>query len=116
MKPEELAGLLQALKPALSNRKKAEQLLKKYWRDRQAIIWTIEQVHRAANERERVLTNAEARELLLELIKHYNPQYGIKWQDLLELIDQSVLGRKMTKHELKSFVEQDRVCIQRRTT
>jgi hypothetical protein len=107
MKPNEIAGMLKALKPALRSHRKAEKILEEYWRDRQAIIWTVEQVHRAANERERVLTNAEARELLHEFIRHHNPQYGLKWGDLLEIIDQSVLGRRMTKKELKAFVDLD---------
>jgi hypothetical protein len=115
MNEVERSELLDAFRPALKSYRRAEKVLDKYWRDRQAIIWTIEQVHRAANERERVLTNAEARELLREFIRHHNPQYGIKWQDLLEIIEQSVLGRKMTKRELTEFVEEDRICIQRRT-
>jgi hypothetical protein len=111
MKPEEIAGMLKALKRALSSQRKAEQILKRYWRDKQAIIWTVEQVHRAANERECVFTDAEAREVLFELTQHHNPQYGIKWQDLLELIDQSVAGRKMTKKELKMFVAEDTIAV-----
>ena len=113
MKPEEISGMLKALKPALRSQSKAEQILKKYWRDQVAIVWTIEQVHRAANERERVLTDAEARELLHEFIRHHNPQYGIKWWDLLEVIDQSVLGRSMTKKELKTFVDDDELTVDR---
>lgn len=108
--------MLKDLKPVLSSQRKAELILSKYWQNKSAIIWTIEQVHRAANERERVLTNAEARELLNEFVRNHNPQYGVKWQDLLELIDQSVAGKKMTRQELKEFVEQDRICVRRRKT
>lgn len=114
MKPDEIAGLLKALRPALSSSRKAEKILEKYWRDRQAIIWTIEQVHRVANERERVLTNAEARKLLHEFVRHHNPQYGVKWQDLLGMIDQSVLGRKISNRELRAFVENDSIGISHR--
>lgn len=113
MNPEEVTALLKALKPALSSQSKAEQILKKYWRDKQAILWTIEQVHRAANERERVLTDAQARVLLHEFIRHHNPQYGIKWWDLLKVIDQAVLGRSMTKKELKAFVDADELTVDR---
>jgi hypothetical protein len=107
----ERADLLKALRPAIRSYCQAEKILNRYWRDRRAIIWTIEQVHRAANERERVLTGAEARALLFELTRHHNAQYGVKWQDLLELIDQSVAGRKMTKRELNAFVEADVVTV-----
>jgi hypothetical protein len=94
MNEVEQSDLLKALRPALKSYSKAETLLEKYWRDHRAVVWTTEQVHRAANERGRVLTNAEARKLLYEFVRHHNPQYGFKWRDLLEIIEQSVLGRK----------------------
>lgn len=111
MNEVEQSDLLEALGPALKSYSKAEKLLEKFWRDRRAIIWTTEQVHRAANERGKVLTNTEARELLYDFVRLHNAQYGVKWQDLLELIDQSVLGRKMTKRQLKAFVERDMIAF-----
>jgi hypothetical protein len=107
MNEVEQSDLLKALRPALKSFSKAEKLLEKYWRDGRAIIWTTEQVHRAANERGQVLTNAEARELLYDFVRHHDPQYGIKWQDLLQIIEESEPGRKMTKRELKAFVNHD---------
>lgn len=101
--------LLKALRPAVKSLRKAEKILEKYWQDRKAIVWSIEHVHRAANERERVLTNGEARDLLNEFVRHHNPQYGVKWQDLLELIDNSIAGKKMTKKELTGFVNHGRL-------
>ena len=116
MKPEEIKGMVEALGPVLRNKTKAQTLLQKYWQNKQVIVWTVDQIHRAANERGRVLTNNDARELLHQFIRLHNPQYGIQWRDLLEMIDQSALGRKISKVELKAFIEKDRLCIQRRTT
>ena len=113
MKPNELEELLRALKPALSSQSKARKILEKYWADKIAIVWTIRQVHRAANERERVLTDAEARQFLAELLAHHNPQYGIKREDLTSLIDQSILGRRIAPKELKLFVSKDVVAIEK---
>jgi hypothetical protein len=107
MHEQHIAGMLKALNPVLKNKSKAKSALEKYWRNRMAIVWEIKDVHTAANERERALTNEEAREILRELHKNHNAQYGIKWEDLIALIEQSVCGRKLNKSELKRFIEQN---------
>ena len=48
------------------------------------------------------------------MLKNANPQYGIRWEDLSGYIEEKALGRKLTKSELKRFVEKDIVTIQRR--
>ena len=87
--------------------------LEKYWSDKIALVWTMNDIHKAANERGLALTKQEAKALLDDLAKHYNPQYGIKWIDLWDLIENSGYGRKMTKREVKAFVENNQLVIER---
>ena len=111
MKPEHLHGQLRVLKPLLRDQLKAKEKLQKYWSDKMALVWTINDIHKAANERGLALTKKEAKALLDDLSKHYNPQYGIKWIDRWDLIENSGFGRKMTKREITSFVERNMVTI-----
>jgi len=105
--------MLTALTPALKSRRKTEALLRNYWSDKMALIWTTQDVHRAANERETVLTEAEAKEILMELHQHHNAQYGLQWKDVYEAIENSGLGRDITKRELSRFVHKDILAIQK---
>lgn len=107
MHEQHISGMMKALSPVLKNKFKAKSALEHYWRNQMAIVWSIKDVHTAANERETALTNKEARGILQELHKNHNAQYGIKWEDLIALIEQSVAGRKLTKSELNRFIEQN---------
>lgn len=82
MHPHQIAEMLKTLRPALKSRKKAQQLLEKHWRNQIAIVWNIDDVHRAANECETVLANGEAREILQELLENHDAQHGINWETL----------------------------------
>jgi len=73
----------------------------------------VADVHRAANEREVTLTNHEPIEVLDTLHRQHNKQYGIKWEDLTTHIEDNLLGRKLTKAEMKGFVHQDRLTVQK---
>jgi len=106
-----IEDMLRRLKPVLTDKGKAEHILERYWSDKIAIVWEVEDVFRAANEREVALTRKEAVKLLQELHQHHNAQYGLKWEDLTTCIEDQVLGRKLTKSEIKRFVEQDIVTI-----
>ena len=77
MQSEHLDRLLRALKPVLKDHARAQAILQRYWKNRIALVWEIEQIHRAANERCLALTNKEARAVLQELLEYHNPQYGI---------------------------------------
>jgi len=110
---EHIQAMLQALKPVLKDRGRAEQILKHYWQDKIALVWTTEDVHHAANEREVALTEKEARALLQDLHEHHNPQYGLHWKDVMERIRDEVLGRAMTKREVNRFVHKDHLTIHR---
>ena len=101
------------LKPVLKDTSKAKSILQRYWRTRIALVWMLADVHRAANEREVALTNREAIDVLQQLFHQHNPQYGIKWEDLTTHIEDQALGRKLTRAELKHFVEQDIITIQK---
>ena len=101
------------LKPVLKDTSKAKSILQRYWRTRIALVWMLADVHRAANEREVALTNREAIDVLQQLFHQHNPQYGIKWEDLTTHIEDQALGRKLTRAELKHFVERDIITIQK---
>ena len=101
------------LKPVLKDPVKAQAILKRYWRTRMALVWEVEDVHRAANEREVALTNQEAIGVLKKLHDQHNAQYGIRWEDLTAQIEDRVLGRKLTKTEINRFIERDSITVQK---
>ena len=105
--------MLDALTPALKSRKKAEAILQRYWSDKAAIIWTTQDIHRAANERKTVLTEAEAQTALTDLLRHHDKQLGLRWKDLTDWIEESGLGRDITKSELSRFIHHDVLAIQK---
>ena len=106
--------MVKALTPALKDPAKAKQILEKFWADKMALVWDVQDVHTAANEREVALTHREAIKVLQELHHYHNKQYGIKWEDVTAYIEEYALGRKLTKHELKRFVEKDLLTIDRK--
>ena len=106
-----ITELLAQLRPALKSSAKAEQLLTEYWADKIALLWTTKEVHRAANEAKTVLTEQQARTILRNLLAIYHPQYGIEWRDVSEAVEQSGLGRDITKRELHRFIHRDVLAI-----
>lgn len=104
--------MVQALTPVLKNYGRAQAILERYWEDRMALVWTVQDVHRAANEIEIALTEKEARELLHDLHAHHNQQYGLEWKDLTDRIREDVLGRRMTEREVNRFVKKNILTIQ----
>ena len=113
MHPDEINGMPEALALVVKDPNKARRILERYWRDQVALVWTAKQVHRAAYEVNTVLTLKEARVLLRDLHQHYNPQYGIQWSDVRELIQDSGLGRDITRKELLAFIHHDVIAIAR---
>ncbi len=106
--------MLRALRPALSDWAKAEQILNRFWRGKIALVWTVQDIHTAANEREVALTNEQAIEVLQELHHSHNKQHGLKWEDLTDYIKEHALGRKLRKTEVKRFVEKNLRTIDRK--
>jgi len=102
-----ITELLRKLAPALKSVSRADALLMDYFDDQIALIWTTADVHRAANENKTVLTEAQARELLRQLHQQHNKQHGLKWEDVVEAIQQCGLGRDIQRRELKRFIHQD---------
>jgi hypothetical protein len=105
--------MVRRLKPVLKDKAKALQILTRYWHNKMALVWDVEDVHRAANELEVALTNSEAIDVLQTLHQQHNQQYGIRWEDLTAHITDRVLGRKLTKPEIKRFVERDILTVQK---
>ena len=103
--------LLQILRPALKSVAKAEQLLTDYWADRIALVWTTNDVHRAANEARTVLTEQQARTILITLHENYRPQYGLEWADVTQAIEASGLGRDITARELHRHIHLDELAV-----
>jgi len=106
-------GMVQRLHSVLKDRHKAKAILKRYWQPRMALVWSVIDVHRAANERAVALTNTEALAVLESLHRQHNQQYGIKWEDLTTSIEDRVLGRKLTRTELNRFIKQDIITVQK---
>ena len=105
--------MVQALKPVLKDRARAEKILERFWRDKVALVWDVEDVHTAANERELALTNKEAIKVLREMHHCHNKQYGIRWSDFTSYLEENALGRKLTRAEVKRFVEKNILTIQK---
>jgi hypothetical protein len=102
-----ITELLAQLRPALKSVGKAEHLLTDYWADKIALLWTTKEVHRAANEAKTVLTEEQARTILRSLRDNYHAQYGLEWRDVSEAVQESGLGRDLSKRELHHFIHRD---------
>jgi hypothetical protein len=109
-----IEAMVKALKPVLKNPAKAQQILERFWTDKMALVWDVQDVYTAANEREVALTNQEAIKVLQELHHYHNKQTGIQWGDVTSYIEENMLGRKLTKTELKRFVEKNILTINRK--
>ena len=106
-----IEAMVKALKPTLKHPGKAKQILDRFWSDKMALVWDVQDVHTAANEREVALTNQEAIKVLQELHHYHNKQYGLQWKDATCYIEEYALGRKLTKAEVKRFVEKNLLSI-----
>jgi hypothetical protein len=113
MYQHQIIEMLKTLRPVLKSQKQAQQLLEKHWRDQIAIVWDIADVHREANECETVLTNKEAREILRELLDQHDAMCGISKFTLATAIKDGIRGRKLTKRELKRFLDKDIITVQK---
>ena len=113
MHDHHIKDMVRRLSPILKDESKAERILKNYWSNKMAVVWSIEDVHRAANEQEVALTRKEAIQVLQTLHDQHNAQYGIKWEDITNLIQDRVLGRKLTKAEINHFVDRDQITVQK---
>jgi hypothetical protein len=113
MHDHHITQMVRKLTPVLKNPTQAQTILKRYWKTRIALVWEIKDVHRAANERERVLTRSEAIQILQTLHQQHNPQTGLKWTDLWDHFDLYKPGRKMTRAELNRFVAKDIITVQK---
>ncbi len=106
--------MVKALKPTVRSAPMAMAILERFWTRRIAIVWSVGDAHRAANECEVALTNREATDVLRMLLQKHDKQYGLKWEDLTDYIDEHVQGRKLTRAELRRFVEKDILTRNRR--
>jgi len=109
-----IQAMVKALRPTLKNPAKGKQILERFWSDKMALVWDVQDVHTAANEREVALTNQEAIKVLQEMHHYHNKQTGLQWKDVTCYIEEYALGRKLTKPELKRFVEKDLLTIDRK--
>jgi len=105
--------LLTLLGPVLRDRARAKRILERYWRSRIALVWTVQDVHTAANERDRALSNQEANELLQLMYRNHDRQEGLKWGDFTSYIEEYALGQKMNPKEIRQFVKFNKLTIRR---
>ena len=103
--------MLKALRSVLKDKAKAREQLEKFWSDKIAVVWTTQDVHRAANERELALTEEQARHVLQRLLDRHDAQYGLKWADITAYIEDRALGRKLIGRELSRFIHKDIITI-----
>jgi hypothetical protein len=113
MHDHHIEDMVRRLGPVLTDKAKAHKILTRYWRNKIAIVWNTEDVHRAANELEVALTERQAVQVLDSLLDQHNAKYGLRWEDITTHIKDNVLGRKLTRPEVRRFVEQDILTIQR---
>ena len=106
-------AMVRKLRPVLNDPERADQILTHFWRNKTALVWDTQDIHTAANEREVALTHKEAIKVLQELHHRHNKQYGLKWEDVTAYIEEYALGRKLTKTEVKRFVEKNVLTINR---
>jgi len=109
-----IEAMVKELKPVLKDPAKAKQILERFWADKMALVWDVQDVHTAANEREVALTTKEAIKVLQELHHYHDKQTGLQWKDVTCYIEEYALGRKLTRVELKRFVEQNLLTINRK--
>jgi hypothetical protein len=113
MHTHHIDDMVRRLGPVLKDNAKAQQILTRYWRNKMALVWETEDVHRAANECEVALTEKEAMTVLETLHCQHNRQLGLRWEDITGHIEAHVLGRKLTRREVNQFVQHDKLIIQR---
>lgn len=113
MHDHHIEDMVRKLKPVLTDKARALKILRRYWRDKIALVWSAEDVHRAANEKEVALTEREAIQVLQTLLNQHNAQYGLKWEDITTHIQDNVLGRNLSKREIHKFLHKDKLTIQR---
>ena len=106
-----IESMVEALKPTIRSQRRAKEILKHFWQDKIALVWDTTDVHTAANEHDLALTKIEAIHVLNELHHNHNKQCGLKWEDVTSHIEEHCLGRKLTKRELKRFIEGNRTTI-----
>jgi hypothetical protein len=109
-----ITAMVKELKPTLKSPTRAKQILEKLWSDKMALVWDVQDVHTAANEREVALTNQEAIRLLREMHHYHDKQTGLQWKDVTCYIKEYALGRKLTPTELKRFVQKNLLTINRK--
>src|SRR5688500_7852491 len=97
--------MVDALRPQLKNRERARTILLGYWQDQKAFVWTVGDVHVAANERGFALTPEEARHVLNKFHKEADQFAPVDWFRLLDRTDASGMGRKLTRTELDRFLK-----------
>ena len=47
-----IGAMVKVLRPVLKDPAKAKQILDRFWTDKMALVWDVQDVHKAANERE----------------------------------------------------------------
>ena len=98
-------GMVRAMGNQVQDQLKARKALERYWRTRMALVWTVDQVCKAANERKLVLTQSEAITVLKTLHDQATPFKGLDWFSLIACIEENGLGRDITPAELKRFLK-----------
>jgi len=68
----------------------AQQSLEKYWKERIAITWTVDDILCARNPDEKEnywMDKGWAQTILGDLLDHHNAEYGVNWDTIKDTID-----------------------------
>src|SRR5258708_20661763 len=82
-----IEAMVSVLKPTLKNRRRAEEILEKFWQDKIALVRDVQDVHSAANEREVALTKKQAIKVIQQLNNLHDKQIGLRCKELTSYIE-----------------------------
>jgi hypothetical protein len=77
-----------------------EEAIRRYWEDKCVISWSVGDVHYKANDMGLVLTQEDAIQILKDVVRTHDCEYGITWLSFEMRIPD--FARKMTSAEVKS--------------
>lgn len=77
-----------------------EEAIERYWEDKCVISWCADDVHSKANDMGLVLTQEDAIQILKDVVRTHDCEYGITWMSFEMRIPD--FARKMTSAEVTS--------------
>jgi len=76
----ELLAKKKVIKPEMKDA--ALGVLKSYWEDKIAVVWGAEDVVDYAKQQKKRISKAKANEILQDMLRHHDCEYGITWDTI----------------------------------